>query len=84
MTVTIELSPPLRSQADLLAAKRGQSVPELFISLLKESWSSNGIEKNGISDRQMNLTAQKALKKKQAIQKVLREHEELWEKLAQL
>lgn len=84
MTVTIELSPPLRSQADLLAAKRGQSVPELFISLLKESWSFNGIEKNGISDRQINLTAQQALKKKQAIQKVLREHEELWEKLAQL
>jgi len=36
MTVTIELSPPLRSQANFLAAKRGQNVPELFISLLKE------------------------------------------------
>lgn len=43
----------------------------------------SGIDVNPVSDQKVDLTPQ-PLKKKNAIQKVLREHEALWEKLAQL
>lgn len=42
MPVTIDLAPPLDREAELLAAQRGESVAELFVSLLKQSLKQNG------------------------------------------